>query len=117
MPRSQSNCRSAERALLRMFGTQLDGIRLLEQARAQRGMRLLTLGLWLAHELGGAPLPPSLQRIIPAARNSPARQNSGPTPFPSSRHRASWFIRVRCAVVIFHWAIRERGYETDFRHP
>src|SRR5262249_35571643 len=52
-------------AFLHRFETQLDGIRLLKQGRAHGGMRLLTLGLWLAHEIGGAPLPASLQRLIP----------------------------------------------------
>lgn len=44
-------------AFICAFGSRLDWMRLISEARASGGLRVLGLGIWLAHKVGGAQVP------------------------------------------------------------
>jgi hypothetical protein len=51
-------------AFIHAFGSRLRWERLIDQARLSGGLRILGLGLWLAQEVGGAPVPRSAAQIL-----------------------------------------------------
>ncbi len=95
-------------AFMNRFGGQLDSAELLERARAGGGVTLLTLGLWLAREIGGAAIPSTLLRCVDADIRASRLGRAvvdhlcrDATPGP----RGSQGTMNN---VVFHWTARER---------
>ena len=95
-------------AFIHAFGSRLRWERLIDQARLSGGLRILGLGLWLAQEVGGAPVPRSAAQIlrdrqIPALGHEVIAHLFADSK-PIDPHGSSgWFARIA-----FHLRARER---------
>ena len=96
-------------AFLHAFGARLDWERLIDQARTSGGLRVLGLGLWLAHALGAAQLSNKAGRALLTDVQTVALGHQVlANLFVDNGHIAAHGAGGMLSEFAFHWRARER---------